>query len=138
MSDPGATERNVQYNDIALQRASQRNGGQNPPTSTPQSVTAENVVPSRAVNSVGPYVGANDAVVSWGRAGQTEVTAEHAAPTLPQGTVQASGIYPQPTSSTTTIPEQFTSPVAPTRDRSREGGPGGGACNSMADILRRG
>jgi hypothetical protein len=49
VSDPGAIERNQMVNDIALQRASQRNGGQNIPASNPQSVAAGDGVPSRAV-----------------------------------------------------------------------------------------
>ena len=67
-SDPGATERNVQYADIALQRAAQRNGGQNPPASAPQSVTSADVVATRAT----------DTTLSWGRSGEIEATGEPA------------------------------------------------------------
>ena len=51
MADPGAVERNVMYADIALQRASQRNGGQN---AVPSSVTGADAVPSQAVNTTNP------------------------------------------------------------------------------------
>jgi hypothetical protein len=50
MSDPGSVERNAQHAAIALERASQRNGGQNIPASPPESVTAA-TVPSRAVDN---------------------------------------------------------------------------------------
>ena len=66
-SDPGATERNVQYADIALQRAAQRNGGQNPPASAPVAVTTENPVPARAVDGV---TNAGPDSLSWGRGGE--------------------------------------------------------------------
>ena len=51
MSDPGAVARNQQVNQIALERASQRNGGQNIPSQAPSSVTGADPVPSRAVNT---------------------------------------------------------------------------------------
>jgi len=75
-SDPGATERNVQYNDIALQRAAQRNGGQNQPVTAPPAVTSEDPVPSRAVDA-GPDS------LSWGRGG--EVTPHSEVPVPPSG-----------------------------------------------------
>lgn len=56
--DRGATERNVDVNMIALQRAAQRNGGQNQPTYPPASVTGDDGgMPSQAVNRVGPNGG---------------------------------------------------------------------------------
>jgi len=60
MSDPGSVERNTQQAAIALQRASQRNGGQNVPSSPPSSVTGADPVPSRAVSTPTPYVGTID------------------------------------------------------------------------------
>ena len=51
MSDAGAVGRNVVANQVALERASQRNGGQNIPASPPSSVTGADPVPSRAVNT---------------------------------------------------------------------------------------
>lgn len=60
MSDAGAIARNVQHNQIALERAAQRNGGQNIPASPPSSVTGTDSVPSRAVDVPHPYVGTID------------------------------------------------------------------------------
>jgi hypothetical protein len=57
MADPGAVERNVMYADIALQRASQRNGGQSAVPTVPSSVTGADAVPSQAVNTTNPYGG---------------------------------------------------------------------------------
>jgi len=50
MSDPGAIDRNARAAQIALDRASQRNGGQNIPASAPASVLGTDSVPSMAVN----------------------------------------------------------------------------------------
>lgn len=57
--DRGATERNIDANMTALQRAATRNGNQNPPVYPPASVTGDNGGPSRAVGSEEPYVGTN-------------------------------------------------------------------------------
>lgn len=43
----------------ALERAAQRNGGQDVPASNPGSVTVANDMPSRAVDRPVPYVGTN-------------------------------------------------------------------------------
>jgi hypothetical protein len=48
--DNGAVERNIEFNQVALDRAAQRNGGQNVPPSPPASVTGVTSGPSSAVD----------------------------------------------------------------------------------------
>jgi hypothetical protein len=79
-----------------------------------------------------------DAVVSWGRSGATETTPEHGAPSIPESAAVGAGIFPEKFATTSTTPNDFGHPVVPVADHSKLGGPGGGACNSMEDILRRG
>ena len=57
--DRGAIGRNVEFNQRALERAAQRNGGQNIPDVAPQSVTGEDDISSQAVNRGEPWVGPN-------------------------------------------------------------------------------
>jgi hypothetical protein len=58
--DRGAVGRNVEFNQRALERAAQRNGGQNIPDAPPASVTGDDSMPSRAVDKPVPYVGTNE------------------------------------------------------------------------------
>jgi hypothetical protein len=98
-SDPGAIERNQQYNAIALQRAATRNGGQHVPASEPQSVVSADITPSMAVDKPvrqitdegpgGPptfnaekteqakkevAIKSADETLSWGRGGEVEAS----------------------------------------------------------------
>lgn len=104
MSDPGSVERNVVLNDIALQRAQQRNGGQVPANPAPaDNLTGADYTPSRAVGESVPHVGSNsqatptkDASLSWGRAGAVETNSERNAEQMGEEARRATGLAPQP------------------------------------------
>ncbi len=135
MSDGGAVERNVQFNQTALERAAQRNGGQNMPAPQPTSVTAERG-PVQAVASTRRVTGANDedvggpdlteapepepvndAVLSLGRGGQVESsTGWHDTPTIPIGAgISSSGEH------VATLPSDFGRPVRPDSPHGADG-----------------
>jgi len=132
VSDPGAISRNTEAARIALERASQSNGGQNPPPTPPQSVTAADYSPAAAVSQPVPNV-TQDSVLSWGRAGQVESSpgglGDDTAIPLASGFQGGEHLH--------AAPPRDLGRVRPVPDLSRDGGPGGSACNSMADILAK-
>jgi hypothetical protein len=108
-SDPGATERNTLFNQVALRRAANRNGGEVQPASAPPTVTAEDPTPSRAV----------DGVLSWGRAGQIETTVGHGdTPLMPEGSGVAATVS---TATTSTEPSPLGARIEPVRSGGASG-----------------
>lgn len=85
MADPGSVERNVLVNEVALQRAAQRNGGQNIPVQPPSSVTGADIVPSRAVSTPHPYVGTIDESPGGMPAHRTHKSSGGESATMPSG-----------------------------------------------------
>jgi hypothetical protein len=60
-----------------------------------------------------------DEVLNWGRSGQTELTPERNAARIPESAVPATGVYPEPQSTTSTMPSDFGRRAEPDRDNNR-------------------
>jgi hypothetical protein len=65
-----------------------------------------------------PHIPTNDAVVSWGRNGQTEVSPERGAPAIPPGLETFGGINPEHTG-VSTAPSTFGAGPQPDVNRNR-------------------